>query len=671
MSTTKKRTITAEDLYQFQLISGCEISPDGRHVVFCLQRVDPKSHKESSNLWVIPTDGSPARQFTYGDQLDRRPKWSPDGQVIAFLSNRGPAKQTQIYIIPFYGGEARPLTQLKGEFGRFGWSPDGKQLVGNFRQKDQEAIEREEDEQKKQLGVVARHITRLVFKEDGYGFLPQERWHIWIIDVASGEARQLTSGDHYDELDPCWSPDGQAILFRSNRTGDPDLNWDITDLYVILASGGDLRQIETPAGPKELPTFSPDGQWIAYYELGGRHNRWKHTDLWVVPTDGRGEAQNLTAPYDLLASHVTLSDMSRMTVMPPTWSNDSQTLYFQASLYGNTILKSMGVDGSNLRDVIDRAGAVEEFKFDQAQTQLVYLHGTLTDPGQIWLHDWAIGQARPLTQVNQMLLESLDLAEMEAVWFKGAADNNLQGWILKPPGFDETQKYPSILQIHGGPLAQYGNFFMHEFYFLAAQGYVVYFCNPRGGWGYGQAHAQAIYNDWGGADYADLMAWADFVQQQPYLDPTRLGVTGGSYGGYMTNWIIGHTDRLKAAVTQGSVSKMIRMDGSSDLANRFQALFGAPEPFWENFENYWRQSPLNYIANAKTPTLVIHNEEDLRCEIEQGEQVFVALKKLGVETEMVRFPGEPHGLSRDGRTDRRIARLKHILRWFDRYLKVG
>jgi len=178
MSTIKKRAITAEDLYQFQLISGCEISPDGRHVVFCLQRVDPKSHKESSNLWVVPTDGGPARQFTYGDQLDRRPKWSPDGQEIAFLSNRGPAKQTQIYIIPFHGGEAHPLTQLKGEFGRFDWSPDGKQLVGNFRQKDQEAIEREEDEQKKQLGVVARHITRLVFKEDGYGFLPQERWHI-------------------------------------------------------------------------------------------------------------------------------------------------------------------------------------------------------------------------------------------------------------------------------------------------------------------------------------------------------------------------------------------------------------------------------------------------------------------------------------------------------------
>ncbi|MCL4298936.1 MAG: S9 family peptidase [Anaerolineae bacterium] len=683
MSSEIKRTITAEDLYQFQLISGCEISPDGRHVVFSLQRVDPKTHKESSNLWVVPTGGGPARQFTYGSQLDRRPKWSPDGREIAFVSNRGEARQPQIYLIPFHGGEARPLTQLKGEIGRFEWSPDGKGLVCNFRKKDLEAIEREEDEQKKQLGVVVRHITRIVFKEDGYGFLPQERWHIWTIDAASGEARQLTAGDHYDEFEPCWSPDGQAILFRSNRTGDPDLNWDITDLYIIPAtidptelenlSGlpAGARRIPTPPGPKESPTFSPDGRWVAYYQLGGRSDRWRHTNLWVVPADGQGQVQNLTAPFDVLASHVTLNDMGRLTTMPPTWSSDSQTIYFQSSRHGNTILKSIGLDGSNLRDVIATPGAVEEFKFDQAQAQLVYLHGTMTDPGQIWLRDIATGQTRSLTTVNQALLESLDLGEVEEVWFKGAADNALQGWLLKPPGFDPAQKYPSILQIHGGPLVQFGNFFMHEFYFLAAQGYVVYFCNPRGGWGYGEDHARAIYNDWGGADYADLMAWTDFVQQQPYIDSSRLGVTGGSYGGFMTTWIIGHTDRFKAAVTQRSVSNMISMDGSSDLAYRFHALFGAEKHAWQDFDNYWRQSPLKYIAKAKTPTLVIHNDEDLRCEIEQGEQIFVALKKLGVETEMVRFPGEPHGMSRDGRTDRRIARLKHILRWFDRYLKAG
>jgi dipeptidyl aminopeptidase/acylaminoacyl peptidase len=218
-------------------------------------------------------------------------------------------------------------------------------------------------------------------------------------------------------------------------------------------------------------------------------------------------------------------------------------------------------------------------------------------------------------------------------------------------------------------MAQYGHFLMHEFYYLAAQGYVVYFCNPRGGSGYGEAHTKAIYNDWGNADYADLMAWVDLVQQKTYIDPKRMGVTGGSYGGFMTNWIIGHTDRFKAAVTQRSVTNFISMAGSSDLGHVWDALFGTEAQLWEDVDNYWRQSPLKYVGNVKTPTLVIHSEQDLRCDIEQGEQLFVALKKLGVETEMVRFPGEPHGLSRQGRTDRRIIRLNHILRWFDRYLK--
>jgi dipeptidyl aminopeptidase/acylaminoacyl peptidase len=210
---------------------------------------------------------------------------------------------------------------------------------------------------------------------------------------------------------------------------------------------------------------------------------------------------------------------------------------------------------------------------------------------------------------------------------------------------------------------------MHEFYYLAANGYVVYFCNPRGGRGYGQEHTRAPADNWGGPDYADVMAWADLVAQQPYIDPERRGVTGGSYGGFMTNWIIGHTHRFKAAVTQRSVSNMISMPGSSDLVHVFDALFGSDSSPWHATENYWRQSPMKYIGNAKTPTLVIHSERDLRCDIEQGEQVFTALKRLGVDTEFVRFPDESHGLSRGGRTDRRIARLNHILRWFDRYLK--
>ncbi len=671
MPARNKRRITAEDLYRFQLITDCQISPDGQHVVLCVQRVDEETQKKYANLWIVPTDQGRAWQFTYGDQTDSTPKWSPDGSEIAFVSNRDDEKQPQIYVIPFHGGEARPLTDLKGEFEAFEWSPDGKQLVCQFRKKDKEAIEREEDEQKKKLGVVSRHIRRVFYKLDGSGFLPQDRWHIWTIDARTGRARQLTDSDVYDEVEPQWSPDGKRIVFCSNHSEDPDLDPDAIDLFVIEAEGGDARKIETPVGPKGSPTFSPDGKYLAYFGQEGKGQWWKNTELWVVPVDGSGEAKNLTEEFDFDVSNTTINDLPGFVPMtPPTWSKDGSRVYFQVSQHGNTVLKSAALDGSesSLQTVVGDQGVVGSFSFDQEQSRLAYFHATMTDPGQVWVQDLATGRSRKRTHVNENLLRARDLGEIEEVWFKGAADNDLQGWILKPPDFDESKKYPSILEIHGGPQAQYGNFFMHEFYYLAAHGYVIAFCNPRGGQGYGEEHTKAIWHNWGTVDYDDLMAWVDFVQQKPYIDPERMGVTGGSYGGYMTNWIIGHTDRFQAAVTQRSVSNLVSMYGSSDFNWSFQMEL-ADGPPWENLENYWRQSPLKYIGNAQTPTLVIHSEQDLRCDMEQGEQIFVALKKLGVATEMVRFPGEPHGLSRGGRTDRRIERLSHILRWFDRYLK--
>ncbi len=671
MPARTKPGISADDLYRLQLIADCQISPDGRHVVFGVQRVDKESEKKYANLWVVPTDRGPARQFTYGNQVDTSPRWSPDGSQIALVSNRGEEKQPQIYIIPFHGGEARPLTNLKGEFGSFEWSPDSKQLVCQFRKKDEEAIAREEDEHKKKLGIVSRHITRAFYKLDGAGFLPKERWHIWTIDARTGRGKQLTDSDIYDELEPRWSPDGNSIAYCSNRTADPDLDPDVIDLFVIPAEGGKPRRIETPLGPKENPAFSPDGKWIAYLGYEGRGQWWQNIALWVVPVDGSGEAKNLTEAFDFSVSSWTANDLPGQPAMtPPTWSKDSTEIYFQVAHHGNTVLYSIAVDGNepSLRTLIGATGVVGSYGFDGEQSKLSYFHADMADLGQIWIRERATGRSRKLTRINENLLRARDLGEIEEVWFKGPAGNDLQGWILKPPGFDASKRYPSILQIHGGPRVQYGNFFTHEFYFLAANGYVVTFCNPRGGLGYGEEHAKSIVNDWGSADYDDLMAWVDLVQEQPYIDPNRMGVTGGSYGGYMTNWIIGHTDRFKAAVTQRSVSNLISMYGSTDYNWMWQYEFGNQPP-WEDHENYWRQSPVKYIGNARTPTLVIHSEQDMRCDMEQDEQVYVALKRLGVETEMVRFPDEPHGLSRGGRTDRRIERLNHILRWFDRYLK--
>jgi dipeptidyl aminopeptidase/acylaminoacyl peptidase len=671
MPTRKLRSITADDLYQFNTPSGVRLSPDGRQIVYAVQRIERKTEKKYANLWIAPADGGQPRQFTFGDQSDTNPHWSPDGSQIAFLSNRGnKEKPPQVYLIPFNGGEARQLSNIDGEIEGLDWSPDGRRLLLSVRKLDAEALERQKDEQKKKLGVVARQVDRLFYKLDGYGYMPKERLHLWMLDARSGKARQLTDHAVYDEYSPAWSPDGKWIAFCSNRSAEPDQTPDRTDVFVMAAVGGEFRQVETPVGGKDGLAFSPDGKWLAYYGVEGEGQWYKNTSLWIVPLDGSKPARNLTEAYDLHVESWTINDMGQPEPTPPTWSNDGQRIYFPVVRHGSSLIQSIAVAGDDLRVEVSEVGVAGSFTFDRQQRRMVYFFGKLDDPVQFHVRELGGGQKtdHQLTRLNRALLDGIDLGQVEETWIKGPAGNDLQGWIIKPPGFDPAKKYPSILEIHGGPLTQYGNFFMHEFYFLAAQGYVVHFTNPRGGRGYGEKHAGAIWGAWGTVDYDDLMAWTDHVASQPYIDPGRMGVTGGSYGGYMTVWIIGHTQRFKAAAAGRCVSNFVSMWGSSDFNWTFQQVVNDKAPF-EDLQAHWDRSPIKYIGNAKTPTLVLHNEFDLRCPIEQGEQVFVALKRQGVESEMVRFPDEFHGLSRTGRTDRRIARLNHILRWFDKYLK--
>ena len=665
----KKRPITAEDLYRLEILSDARISPDGNTVIYRLQRVDKKTEKKYGNLWVVPTGGGEPRQFTQGDQSDSSPRWSPDGKSIAFLSNRADKdKPPQVYLLPFNGGEARKLTGIDGEIESLSWSPDGRRLLCAVRKTDAEVLERDKDEQKKKLGVVYRRYDRLFYKLDGYGYLPQERVHIWVIDARTGKGRQLTDHPVWDELDPAYSPNGREIAFVSNRLNEPDQNPDAVDLFVMSASGGEPHLIKTPIGPKGQPSFSPDGQWLAYYGQEGEGLGYRNYGLWVVPVDGSKPSKNLTQKFDLTASSMVINDVGSPEQMRPTWSIDGRQIYFQVAYHGSSLLKRISLEGRDLQDIVGEGGVVGSYSFDRTQSKLAYFFGQMHDPGQVYLRELGSGTTRHLTRINRELLDTISLPRVEEVWFKNPEGLSLQGWIMYPPRFDPKRKYPSILEIHGGPQTQYGKFFMHEFNYFASNGYVVYFSNPRGGRGYGESHTKAIWGDWGSADYDDVMAFAEMMARKPYIDKNRMGVTGGSYGGYMTLWIIGHNDFFKAAVTQRCVSNFISEWGSSDLNWTFEQELTAGPPF-KDLKKYWDMSPMKYIGNAKTPTMVIHNEGDLRCPIEQGEQAFVALKRLGVETEFIRFPEEFHGLSRTGRTDRRIARLNHILRWMDKFLK--
>lgn len=667
----KKRTITTEDLYRFQLVMDAQISPDGNHVIMAVQRVERKTEKKYSNLWLVPTRGGRPQQFTYGDQVDMMPRWSPDGRSIAFLSNRKNGKDSQLYIIPFGGGEARPLTDLKGRIGFYDWTPDGKSFLCSFLKKDPAVLEREADEQKKKLGIVSRYITtRTFFKYDGVGYLPDERMHIWRIDAKTGKGKQLTDSEIYNETSPALSPDGKTIAFISNRSEQPDLNDGKDDIYFMPVDGGDMTKLDTPEGPKYMVSFSPNGRYLAYIGVEGSGLWYRNFALWVMPVDGSASPRNLTEGADLHCIDTTSGDLGSAVQSLPTWSKDNEKIYFQVARHGDTALYSATIgDEPVIERVIEEEGVVGPFTFSAEQDKLTYVHNTITRPGEVVVLDMKNGRSRQLSRFNETWLRRLDMGQVEEVWFKAKDGYDLQGWIVFPPDFDPNKKYPSILEIHGGPQVQYGRSFMHEFFYLAAQGYVVYFSNPRGGQGYGEAHCKAIWNQWGTVDFDDVQAWWEYMMEQPYIDTDLMGVTGGSYGGYMTSMIIGRSQQFKAAVSQRAVNNLVSMWGSSDYNWAFQQAIGDNKPPFENLDKYWEQSPIKYVGNAKTPTLVIHSQNDYRVAQEQGEQMYVALKRLGVETELVLFPDEPHGLSRTGRTDRRIDRLNHILRWFDKYLK--
>jgi acylaminoacyl-peptidase len=419
--------------------------------------------------------------------------------------------------------------------------------------------------------------------------------------------------------------------------------------------------------------FSPDGKKIAYlgHDNPDDHGLSVNYHVWTVGTSGRPAAKDLIPKFDRMLIDLTINDLSEGFGAPaPFWSADCRKLYFLASDTGATHLFYVPARGGLPTRITHKKCRITGFSMNGKKSRIAAIFTDMKNPGDIAVMPPIFkgdDKKELITSANKELFTEIKFPSMREIWFKAHDGFKLQGWLVTPSNFNRKRKYPAILEIHGGPRVQYGYSFFHEMLYLAARDYVVFYTNPRGGGGRGETFARAIEGGWGEIDYYDCMSAADYLAGLPYVNAKRMGVTGGSYGGFMTNWIVGHTDRFRAAVTQRSVVNLESFVGSSDFGYRLDRAFdGFP---WQNPENYRKCSPLTYAKNIKTPLLIIHSENDRRCNIEQAEQLFATLKLMHKKVEFVRFPGEPHGLSRHGRPDRRLARLEWILKWFDKYLK--
>lgn len=664
---SKSPYIVENDLFKFRLPTALALSPDERRIAYTCEQMDETDNCYYAHLWIIDRATSEQKQYTFGKIHDASPIWSPDGKRIAFCSAR--EKRFAIYIISASGGAEEKVTELEASVSNLQWTPDGKQLVFCMRYNDSHYIE---DETKKKQPPVYRHVTRLFYRLDGAGFLPKDVFQVYALDLTTAKLRKITSGKR-DNLGATLSPDGKYIAYHSNRAKDQDIDALLDDLFIIPFKGGKERRIPTPPGPVSAPAFSPNGKLIAYLGHANPDDAWGVTNIhvWKVSADGKGKAKDLMPKFDRMAYDGSITDTASVGDSGLVyWSGDSKRIFFISSDTGATNLYYIPVGGGKPTRVFKADCHIKLFSITGKGKVAAVMHADLTNPGEIMSFPAEFGGEKRYvqhTQLSRFLKTEKRLGRTRDIRFKGYDGTEIQGWLVTPPHFNRNKKYPAILQIHGGPRAQYAHSFFHEMQYLAANGYVVFYTNPRGGHGRGETWADAIAGGWGDIDYADVMAAADWLEKQPYVNAKKMGVGGGSYGGYMTNWIIGHTNRFAAAITMRSLCDLKSFVGSSDIGWSLAREFaGYP---WTNPENYEKRSPITYFHKVKTPVLILHNEEDLRCHIEQAEQMFVKLKVLKKTVEMVRFPQEPHGLSRHGRPDRRIARLQWIKKWFDRYLK--
>jgi len=638
-----------KDVYELTGVGTPRLSPDGSTVAYVVATIDGAANEYMSSIWLARLDGSDEpRQFTSGTTRDATPVWSPDGSLIAFTSKRA-SKAMQLFVIPIEGGEAVQLTEFSEDVEELAWSPDSTKVVVSARVRDHE--DEEEDRNRPPL-----RLTRLQFRLDNVGWTAGRRRHLFVVAAdGSSDPTQITFGD-FEDAAPAWSPDGDRIAFTSARHD----NWDIqptSALYVVAASGGDPEALTAPDSSAWAPSWSPDGKRLAHYYAPGILDDPRHQQVAVLDVASR-EQRVLTASLDRQC-------VPFPQLREPLWRGNN--LLFCVEDQGNWHLYSVASDESREPELVV-GGSLGVTGYDTTEDATVHCSSDATTLPELFNGDKRLtdagrdfGDERELVAPERFVASSKDGSEVEA-------------WIMRPAGFEEGKKYPVLFNIHGGPFTQYGNKLFDEFQVYSGAGYVVVYSNPRGSSGYSEDWARAIRGPseggpgMGTVDHEDLEAVLDTaLERYEFCDADRLGILGGSYGGYMTTWMIANSDRFKAACSERAVNSWYSMHGSSDLGWMFRGYLGSFQ--FEDPEAWLKISPLSYATSITTPLLILHSEKDLRCDIEQAEQLFTTLRLLERDVEFVRFPGESHELTRSGNPLHRVQRFEILLEFFDRHLK--
>lgn len=645
------------DVFGLEFASDPRISPDGKSVVYVRSFMDVMKDAPRSSLWTVGFDGSRHRPSTDGNHRESQPRWSPSGDRLAFVSNSDGT--TQLYVRWGDTGQLARLTQLTRSPSALTWSPDGKWIAFSMLVPDKpEPLAKLPPKPKgAEWADPPKVIETLRYRFDGAGYLEPGFDHLFVVSASGGTPRQLTFGRFNHGGPLAWTPDSQRLLFSANRNEDWERDPVESDIYQLSLADGEVTKLTDRDGPDEQPTLSPNGDWIAYVGYDDKLLGYQNSELYVMRKDG-SEARSLTADFD-------------RSLQSPSFAPDGRGIYYLFDDEGTTHVGYVTLDGQRQTVAEDVGGVTLGRPYSSgsytvaAGGRVALTHTSTSRPSDVATVIRAAGKPRRITELNEDLLGHKTLGEVEEVWFPSSHDQRrVQAWIVKPPEFSADKEYPLILEIHGGPFANYGDRFSAEMQLYAAAGYVVLYVNPRGSTSYGHEFANLIHHNYPGQDYDDLMSAVDVVLERGYVDKDRLYVTGGSGGGVLSSWIVGKTDRFRAAVVAKPVINWYSFALTTDAYSFFHRYWFSGYP-WDKTEEYMRRSPISLVGNVSTPTMLLTGESDYRTPMSETEQFYQALQLREVDTALVRIPDASHSIT--ARPSRLIAKVAYVLAWFEKY----